>query len=225
MSPLRVFFLALIGFSGILQAQSPDLRDPEALYIEGLPGIDAIILKVQGPTPVYATRNLTAHVGNFIAGEEVILIAHHADSYLVRAPKGKLEGWVSPQYISAIDPVLLKEAQAAIEEEKRYQEAIKKKEVIAGMTYDHVLKAIGRPENKSFRQDETGRYDRWSYIEYETIIEQHPYRDAYTGQTLFRSVRVKVPVGSLDIEFTHGRVSALERTQTAAPSRNKIRLR
>jgi hypothetical protein len=225
MSPLRVFLLALIGFTGVLQAQSPGLRDPEAFYVEGLPGVDAIILKIEGLTPVYATRNLTAHVGNFIAGEEVILIAHHPDSYLVRARKAKLEGWVSPQTISPIDPLLLKEAQIALEDEKRYQEGIKKREVIAGMTYDHVLKAIGKPENKSFRQDETGRYDRWSYVEYDTIIEQRPYRDVYTGQLLYQSVRVKIPVGSLDIEFTQGRVSALERTQTAAPSRSKIRLR
>jgi len=223
---LRWVVMALLsGSISWTQAQDNSLRDPEALYLDGLAGTTPVVLKVQSLTPVYATRNLTAHVGNFVANEEVILVAHHPDSYLVRAKAGKLEGWVSPKTVSSPDPAVIKTLRAAIEEESRYQNAIKKKEVIAGMTFDHVLQTLGKPDNKSFREDENGRFDLWSYVTYETVIEQRPYRDPVTGQIFTESVRVKVPSGSLDIEFKGGRVSAVEKKRSTVQTQNSIRLR
>lgn len=222
----RWVFLALLsGSLSWAQAQDNSLRDPEALYLDGVSGMAPVVLKVQALTPVYATRNLTAHVGNFVANEEVILVAHHADSYLVRAKTGKLEGWVSPKNVSAPDPAIIKTLRAAVEEELRYQNAIQKKEVISGMTFEHVLKALGKPDNKSFREDENGRFDLWSYIAYDTQIEQRPYRNPLTGQIYMETVRVKVPVGSLDVEFKGGRVSAVEKKRDTNQTHNSIRPR
>lgn len=222
----RWVFLALLsGSLSWAQAQDNSLRDPEALYLDGVSGMAPVVLKVQALTPVYATRNLTAHVGNFVANEEVILVAHHTDSYLIRAKTGKLEGWVSPKNVSAPDPAIIKTLRAAVEEELRYQNAIQKKEVISGMTFEHVLKALGKPDNKSFREDENGRFDLWSYIAYDTQIEQRPYRNPLTGQIYMETVRVKVPVGSLDVEFKGGRVSAVEKKRDTNQTHNSIRPR
>jgi len=193
-----------------------DLRDTEAVYVDRIEGLEPIILKVQATTPVYASRTLTAHTANLVPGDEVRLIAHHPNAFLVRSQRGRPEGWVRPTLLSNPDPQALKLLLAAVEEENRYQASISKKEVIAGMSFDHVLKALGKPDRKSFREDENGRFDLWSYIEYETRMEQQPYFDTYAQRTLFRYVRVKVPAGSTEIEFKEGRVTAIQRTEPGA---------
>jgi hypothetical protein len=204
---------------------SADLRDPEAVYLDRISGLPPIILKVQTTAPVYASRSLTAHTANFIPGDEVRLLAHHPNAFLVRAQRGRTEGWVRPTLLSEPPPESLKLLFAAIEEENRYQTAIQNKEVIAGMAFDHVLKALGKPDRKSFREDEHGRFDLWSYIEYETRIEQQPYFDTYAQRTLIRNVRVKVPAGSTEIEFKEGRVTAVQRTEPGAALPGQASLR
>jgi hypothetical protein len=221
-------FLPFLGLGLALSCASitaADLRDPEALYLDAVTGVDPIVLKVTSTAALYANRNLSAHTGNLVAGDEVRLIAHHPTAFLVRSTKGRAEGWVRPDLVTPPDPNALKILQTAVEEEARYQSAIGKKEVLAGMTFDHVLAALGKPERKSFREDENGRFDLWSYVEYETQIEQQPYRDIYTQRLLYRSVRVKVPVGSLNIEFKQGRVTAVERTQESPSPGNRLPLR
>lgn len=208
---LLLFFLC----SGVSQTFA-NLRDPEAVYLDRISDLPPIILKVQTIAPVYASRSLTAHTANLIPGDEVRLLAHHPNAYLVRALRGRTEGWVRPSHLSEPPPESLKLLFAAIEEENRYQAAIKNKKVIAGMTFDHVLKALGKPDSESFREDEHGRFDLWSYIKYETRIEQQPYYDTYAQRTLIRYVTVKVPVGSTNIEFKEGRVTAVQYTEPGA---------
>jgi hypothetical protein len=208
--------LPLISLCFGLSLAVADLRDPEAVYLDRISDLPPIILKVQTTAPVFASRSLTAHTANLIPGDEVRLLAHHPSAYLVRALRGRTEGWVSPTHLSEPPPESLKLLFAAIEEENRYQTAIQNKEVIAGMTFDHVLKALGKPDRKSFREDEHGRFDLWSYIEYETRTEQQPYYDTYAQRTLIRYIRVKVPVGSTEIEFKEGRVTAVQRTEPGA---------
>ncbi|MDX6766053.1 MAG: hypothetical protein SFU85_04615 [Candidatus Methylacidiphilales bacterium] len=206
-------------------AQGQSMRDPEALYLEGVPGLSPIILKVLGPTPVYATRSLSAHVGNLVEGDEVRLVAHHPESFFVRLQKGKMEGWVDPKFIQPPPSEMIEQARAIVEQESVFQASIKKKEVLPGMTFDHVQKALGKPDTRTFRVDDSGRIDVWSFVDYETVIEQRPYRDPLTGQVFYQSVRVKIPVGSLEVEFKEGHVNAVERQRDTRIPRITNRLR
>lgn len=221
---LAAFGLALLAAAAPAEAAS--LKDPAAVYFDDLKGFDPVLLKATTTTPVYASRTLNAHVGNLLAGDEVRLLAHSDSAYLIRATRGKPEGWVRPDALTAVDPSILKTLRQAVEEEARYKEAIRKKDVLPGMTFEHVLASLGQPDKKSFREDENGRFDIWSYVTYDTVVEWRYVRDQYTGRLVQQPVRVKVPVGSLDIEFKSGRVSALEQTEGAAPdTRNRLRTR
>lgn len=221
---LTLFTLGALSLS-LAPARGSDLRDPEAIYLDRIEGLAPIILKVQSTAPVYASRSLTAHTANLVPGDEVRLIAHHPKAFLVRSLRGRPEGWVRPNLLSTPDPEALKLLLAAVEEESRYQASITQKEVIAGMSFDHVLKALGKPDRKSFRKDENGRFDLWSYIDYETRLEPQPYYDIYAQRTLVRYVRVKIPTGSMDIEFKEGRVSAVQRTEPGALLPSQLRSR
>lgn len=191
--------------------RAADLRDGEAIYLDRLAGIAPLELTAQTTTAVYANRGLSAHVGNIVAGDRVRVLAYHPEVMLVRSLRGRPEGWVPAHTLSPVDPARLDPILAAAEEERQFAEAIEKKEVLAGMRFDHVSRALGRPDRRSFREDETGRLDVWSYLEYETRVEQQPYFDPYVGRTVFRYIRVKVPIGSTDIEFRDGRVTAVQR--------------
>ena len=208
-----LLFLFSFSFFASFSLKAADrIQDPEAIYLTSLPSQKPLLLKIQETTGVYATRTFQARLRNFTDGTEVQLIAYSPKSYLVKNPKTKHEGWVKSIHIEKIDPKVLEKLLAEAKEEQTFQEAIKNKEVLAGMTFEHVKKALGKPSEKSFRQDENGRYDQWSYIEYKSTSEVRPIQNPQTGEIFYQSHRVKIPVGSLDIEFKNGRVSAIQKT-------------
>ncbi|MDD5261087.1 MAG: hypothetical protein PHD76_04485 [Methylacidiphilales bacterium] len=188
-------------------------RDPEAIYFSDLGDQKPIILKVEKVVGVYADRNLSAYMRNFQAGDDVQLLAYNPDAYFVRHLKSGYEGWVAKENLSKIDKDQLDTLLARVEEERKFADAIKRKEVLPGMTFDHVKAALGKPTSKTFRQDENGRFDKWSYIDYETRYVSQPYFDSRQGAYVNLPVAIKVAVGSLNVEFKSGRVTAIERTR------------
>jgi len=208
---IGLFLWLVVYLGGPLFLQGADLRDSESLYVDRLPGMEAPVLSIKKTTAVYASRSLNGHLRNFVAGDSVLLVAYHPDAYLVRHRASGFEGWVASDAVEGITNEFLESARALEKEAKRYQQAIEKEEVIAGMDFDQVVKAIGDPDEKAFRSDADGRVDLWTYIEYRTAYETISYRDPATGQLSLRRMRRKVPDTRLTVEFTSGRVTAVEK--------------
>jgi hypothetical protein len=195
--------------------------DPEVFYLKAE---KTQILKAKSATPVYANRQLQPFVKSFIQGEELELMAYHPKALLVKNTRTGYEGWVEPSYVSDVDPQWISRLKAEAEEAKIFDEAIKDEEVLPGMSFEHVQKALGKPTNKTFRSDEKGRLDIWAYVDFERRTEYRQAVDPATRQLVNVAYVVKVQVGSLNVEFKNGRVSALERTRDpSARTKDKFR--
>jgi hypothetical protein len=201
--------VALLGLS--LQATAADLRDPDAVYLTGIPGLKPIELTVTQTTAVYANRTRGAHLKNFLKGEKVHLVAYDPQTLLVKNVKTQYEGWVPAENLSELDAAELDSAIARAEEDAKYREAMKEKKVLAGMTLNQVKESLGKPDEAAFRTDANGRTDVWSYIEYDTIYQDKIVTDPLSGQRQIRRVRTKIPTAEKTIEFTNGRVTAIEK--------------
>lgn len=195
--------------------------DPEIFYIQlGTP----LLLKAKTATPVYGNKSFQPLVKTFHQDEELELVAFHPKALLVKNTRTGYEGWIDPSYVDGLDHKKIEQLKAEVEETKVFAEAVKNEEVLPGMNYEHVQKALGKPTNKTFRTDEKGRLDIWAYIDFERRTEYRQGIDPVTRRLANVPYTVKVPVGSLNVEFKNGRVSAIERTRDpAARSKDKSR--
>lgn len=214
---LSSVIILLLSFTPEAASASKDpFRDKEAFYLEELPKPPLVELTVTSIAGVFSTRTMNGHTRNTLPGEKVHLVAWNDYASLVKSTPGtspSWNGWVQTRKLSPVDPELVNRIKAHREEEARFAEAIKDDEVIAGMTFKHVKKILGKPTSKAFRQDENGRFDTWTYT---TFKRKVTYRQGYAanGQLVNIPVTVKVPVGNKTIEFKNGRVTAIEETQT-----------
>ncbi|MEM9398985.1 MAG: hypothetical protein AAF984_02145 [Verrucomicrobiota bacterium] len=199
-------------------------RDSESIYLEDIPGLDPIFLKITKLTGLYGERLLQFLTRNVIQGSEVELIAYHKDAYLIRTTSPSYEGWVSTNDITPLGEDIIERINAEMKQQQKFAAAIKQKNVIPGMNFDQVKKVLGRPTSESFRVDATGRMDTWSYVEYKNEYESRRLFDSYTGRYYYQTYTIKVPVGTLDVEFLDGTVVALERYKDDQKRRN-IRLK
>jgi hypothetical protein len=204
--------MAVLAFCEWSQALS--LREPEALYLEDIDYPEKVILEIDRTVPVYASRTFNAFMRNFIAGERVELIAYSPLSYLVRNVKDGFEGWTPAKDMKPIPEETLKEIHYLEKEAARFVEALKNKEIVSGMSFELVRKILGKPDNKSFRQDQHGRKDIWEYVEYKTTYIHQSARDVY-GRLYYRSIPIREPVGRMIVEFQEGRVTAVEHSSNA----------
>ncbi len=185
--------------------------DPEAIYLDKIPGLKPIELEVTKVTAVYANRNRNGYFANFTKGEKVHLLAYNEKTSFVKNLKSNKTGWVPVENLSEIDESLLDSVIAQAEEQKKYQSAIEEKKVLAGMTLEQVRASLGKPDEAAFRTDASGRTDVWSYFEYKSVYREQPYNDPVTGQLLVRRYKEKVPESETTIEFLNGRVTAIEK--------------
>jgi hypothetical protein len=185
-------------------------QDPESLYLKNT---EPLILKTNSATAVYGTKNLVPHLKTFPEGDTVQVIAIHPKAFLIKHTQTGYEGWIEPRSVPELDPQLLEKFKNLAEEEKLFAKAIKDEEVLPGMTFEHVERALGKPHNKTFRTDEKGRFDVWSYVDFLRQTEFRQTIDPSTQRVLNIPVTVKIPIGSLNVEFKNGRVSAVEKTQ------------
>jgi hypothetical protein len=184
-------------------------RDPEAFYLSVLGDAKKIELTVLETAGLYADRKQAGFLGNAIKGDKVLLVAYHPEAMLVKETSGKTAGWILAKALSPVEQALIDELKAGKQEKKQFAEAIKEKEVLPGMTFDDVKKALGKPDKVSFRKDENGQFDKWSYLTYESITYYRQIRDDQ-NRLINVPYRKKIPVGSFDVEFKNGRVSAIE---------------
>jgi hypothetical protein len=208
--PVRVFGLAALAFlaSSPLFSEEEFGKDPEAFYLSALGEEKKVELAVVETAGLYADRKQAGFLGNAVKGDKVLLVAYHPEACLVKAG-GKTEGWILTRALSPVEPELIDELKAGKQEKKQFQEAIKDKEILPGMTFDDVKKAKGKPDKISFRKDENGQFDKWSYLTYESVTYYRQIRDEQ-NRLISIPYRKKIPVGSFDIEFKNGRVAAIE---------------
>ncbi|MEM1158142.1 MAG: hypothetical protein AAF649_06005 [Verrucomicrobiota bacterium] len=186
-------------------------EDPEAVYLDKIPGLKPIELEVVKVTAVYANRNRNGYFANFTTGEKVQLLAYHEKTSFVKNLKSNKTGWVPVEHLSQINESLLNSVLSQAAEQKKYQAAIEEKKVLAGMTLDQVRESLGNPDEAAFRTDATGRTDVWSYFEYKSVYREQTYTDRNTGQLVVRRFKEKVPEAETTIEFLNGRVTAIEK--------------
>ncbi len=195
----------------IASEKNTKLRDSEAHYLVDLTQDKPIVLTVLQATAVYADRMRNGHLRNFLAGEQVQLLAYASETFLVKRIKDSSEGWVAASDLTPPEPDQLASALARLEDARLMKEAVREKRVLEGMTTEEVRKVLGKPDESAFRRDANGRSDLWTYIEYKTVYEDHPYADPVTGNIHVNRLRKKVPDQELSVEFTNGRVTAIEK--------------
>lgn len=205
LSGLLLSFILIFSsaFAGIEQ-------DPESFYLRPDHNITLTAIRA---TAVYGTRSLMPLLKTFPQDTQVRLIAYHPNALLIRDIKSGYEGWVLPDDWTEIDPKLISQIEAEAKEELSFKDAIKNEEVLPGMSFEHVMAALGKPTTKSFRSDEKGRFDIWTYTEFQRVTQYRQIVNPTTGRLESVPYTVKVPVGSMNVEFKSGRVSATERTQ------------
>jgi hypothetical protein len=216
--PVFCLLLILVTFNPLSAQLTPD---PEVFYLKT---DKPLFLKAQTATPVYGSRSLQPLVKTFNQDDELQLLAYHPQALFVRNTRTGYEGWVEKSYVTEIDPKWIEQQKAEAEEAKAFAAAIKNEEVLPGMTFDHVQSALGKPTNKTFRTDEKGRLDIWAYVDFERQTEYRQSIDPLTRKVINVPYVVKIPVGSLNVEFKNGRVTAIERTRNAsAKGKDKYR--
>jgi|GEM_PF-834189 len=214
------FVVVLLAFATIL-SPAWALRYADALYLEDVKDYPPIILTVEKPTTIFSDKFLKGGLLNAMVGEKVKLLAVSDSAYEVTSTKGRFIGWTDPENLTALKPDTLKEIKARIDEDRMYQEAIRKKQVIPGMTPAYVQAALGKPNKITSRKDESGSFEVWSYIVtepiYETVTIPHviPLANGrYIDQPSVEQRKVgDREVSSTSIEFKNGRVSAIENTE------------
>ena len=103
------------------------------------------------------------------------------------------------------------------------QAAVRQGQIGMGFSSEAVELALGRPDRLYTRQTEAGTAEVWSYVGYTTTLERQRVegrfrvRDGSGYRTVTDSVWVDVDRRSeyekLRVEFTGGRVSAIERVK------------
>lgn len=212
--------LLLLMTNGHIAAQSTVGRDKESYYIDEAPGIKAPELTITQTTAVFALRSLNSHIGNLTSGEKVKLLALHPRAVLV---SGRVEGWVRPDAVSTIEESFIDEVRGAIETERRFQLAVKNKNVIPGMSFEHVQKIHGSPSNQSSHVDASGRFDTWLYELFRREPVQSTVYDPLTGR-YFQTVRyIEVPDGFIEVNFFDGLVTSIQTNRLSPQRRSNIR--
>lgn len=208
-------FATLLVATGSLTAvaSGPVIREEGAVYVTDFIA-EPVRLRVLEPTQIYFDRKESRYLGTLRAGQEVELQAISDTTYRVRgqARQGQVVGWVNPQYLDGMPEGMAEGLMASAERKKLVDELIARNEVALGMLEEEVEASLGRPQKKTSRLDETGRFDVWQYVRYERVPQQVRTLDAY-GRPIFRTIYVQVPVGELSVIFENNLVQALEQSE------------
>jgi len=201
-----LFFVFIFGWGENFDS----LKDPDVLYFPGkaqaLPAVRLVKL-----TPLFTEKDLRSLLRNLNAGTSVRVIGWHQQGWLIQSidSANHWEGWVASDAIQGIGEKELKEYRDKNESIKEFQRAVQEKNIIPGMTEEDVRKALGKPKKTSFRVDEKGKTQTWSYPRYEEVPEVRSVIDAY-GRLVQITTMVRVARGETTVEFKEGKVVAYE---------------
>ena len=168
-------------------------------------------VKLEKLTPLFTEKDLRSFIRNLPAGSSVRVLGWHAQGWLIETSESsnRAEGWVTSNVIRSISESQLQLYREKKERLKSVQGAIQEKTIIPGMTEEEVLKALGKPKERSFRIDEKGKKMVWIYLRYEEVPEIRSGRDLY-GRITQVTTFVRVSRGEKKVEFMEGKVVAYE---------------
>jgi outer membrane protein assembly factor BamE (lipoprotein component of BamABCDE complex) len=129
---------------------------------------------------------------------------------------GSVQGWVNRDDLSPISQETLNELVEKEQKRGEIEDAVKRKEVIFGMTREQVERTLGRPQDKSLVREEEAVSETWTYYTYKSV----PFMQSYgTGTNVVTQVYTqKVPIGSKKITFQNGVVVRIEQKSENVPS-------
>ena len=192
-------------------------EDGKILYLTQLsqPPLKAKVLR---DTPLNLTRASNTTMTFLPRGQviEILAIAKYQLQVRGRMSTGSVQGWVNRGDVTPIPDEMISEISEKIQNQKKLDDAIKRKEVIFGMTQDQVRTILGKPADKSSIQEEDGTTEIWTYYSYKSVpvMETYGYGTNIYTQTFMRKVRT----GSKTISFRDGNVVRIEqKTEQVAP--------
>ena len=167
-------------------------------------------LKILKETPLNLTQASNTYMTFLPRGQivDVLAIAKYQLQVRGRMRTGAVQGWVNRGDVEPISDEVLKGLQEKIKSQKEMDAAIKRKEVIFGMTQDQVRAILGKPADKTSIRDEDGVSEVWTYYSYRSVPVMQTYgfgTNAYT-----QVVTQKIRTGSKTISFQDGKVMRIE---------------
>jgi hypothetical protein len=190
---------------------TPTLRaiDDEILHLSKLQG-PALRLKVLRDTPLNLTQASNTYMTYLPRGQtvEVLAIARYQLQVRGRMRTGAVQGWVNRHDIAEIPDETISELQDKLKSQQEIQDAIRRKEVIFGMTQEQVRSILGRPTDKSRIQDQDGTTEIWTYYSYKSVPVMETF--GYGTNAYTQVVTQKIRTGSNTISFKNGMVTRIE---------------
>lgn len=204
MRPIACAFLSLMMLSSTIHAADDDI-----LYLTKLDH-SSLRLKVLRDTPLNLTQASNTYMTYLPRGQtvEVLAIADRQLQVRGRMSTGAVQGWVSRNDVAEIPEETIARLQEKLKSQREMQDAIRRKEVIFGMTQDQVRSILGKPADKSRTQEEGGTTEVWTYYSYKSVPVMESFgfgTNAYT-----QVVTQKIRTGSNTISFKNGVVTRIE---------------
>jgi hypothetical protein len=209
------FFLpALTGTSALAQT-SPDLREPDVLYLDG--NVPAPVMATfRASTTLYLRRNFQTALAVLSPGQAMQIVGIGPDGYLLKGTyrNNTVVGWIHPENLpTGFDTSIFTQARKNQERHDAVAAAIANKSVIPGMTQDEVTESLGRPDQVASRTDAAGSSVTWIFTTYKEE-PQYSYALDHFGRAVLQTYYVKIPIGQMVVGFANGAVSTIENHQT-----------
>jgi len=198
--------------------------DPEVIYLKDHVA-EPVILLVEKPANVYATKKGGTRLGVFNEGTKVELIGMTDKVYRVKgkARHAGVIGWVNPKLLSSENKNFIANLKSFYQRQILVNELVANEDIAIGMTLDEVSKSIGEPTETEVRQTIKGQSGKWDYIiceeqkHYRTVIDPKT-RIAYRQLTHITTEEKS----RTTVEFEHNVVTAITRKENKGPG--KVRM-
>jgi len=216
---MRTSLLLLAGLlaASIAPAMQAADEDGNVLYLTGLnkPPLKSTVLR---DTQLNLTRASNTYMTYLPRGQvvEILAIARYQLQVRGKMRTGAVQGWVKRSDVADIPGEVISDIEDQLEAQRKLEDAIKRKEVIFGMTQEQVQMILGRPADKSSIQEEKSVTEVWTYYSYKSVPVMETFgfgTNAYT-----QVATQKVRTGAKVISFTDGKVVRIEqKTEQIAP--------
>jgi len=218
---------------------NPIIRDPNTIYLSDFG--EKMRASLTQPTNCWMDQEMTRPGGTLKFPQSLEIIALGPNNMLrIRgtAQQGGVAAWIP---LSSVTGLPLDFAQNLAKAEARriqVENLIAQNEVAIAMTKAEVERSLGRPQKKRKQASSNNVSETWEYIRYKLIPQTiyqggtgFPLCQAGPQGALFSypsgwnstTVYLKIPDGSLKIEFQNELVSSLDQTEgEPTPGRIKI---
>lgn len=231
---MRVLLLAILMLPAAGIASGPIVREQGAIYLSDF-NLPPVRLNLLGEAPCYFEMSARRYAGTLRFPQSVKLDAVAPDGMLrVRgnARQGGVAAWIDPKFIEGMPPDFIANLRKADERRVQVEDLIARNEVAIGMTPEEVARSLGKPQKRSTRTGREGSAQVFEYIKYKLIpqtvftpsyastiagyspqpgkkLETVVVRSGYGASTVF----VKVPVGTVTVNFLNGVAESIEESE------------